>query len=68
MFIREVRKTGIKISMQYHDEILFYLLKQDKDIVKEKLYNSIKKVNDMLKLNIELAISMDFGVNYSQTH
>lgn len=67
-FVKYVRRNGIKLCGQFHDEICFPLLKKDKEIVKEKLNASIKAVNEELKLNVPLAISMEFGLNYAETH
>ena len=68
LWVREVRKRGIGIMLQYHDEIAFPLLQQDKDIVELKLKESIEAVNRVVNLNVPLGISIDFGKNYSQIH
>lgn len=68
LWVREVRKRGIKIMLQYHDEIAFSLPK-DKTVLAEKLLReSIKSVNDSLKLNVPLDISVDFGNTYAEIH
>lgn len=67
-FIKYVREQGIKISLQMHDEILFKLGSDQKEVIAEKLNNAIKKVNDQIKLNISLGMSMDFGHNYADCH
>lgn len=67
-YIKKVRQKGIKISMQYHDEILFYLDKDKIKEVSEILDKSIEETNNELQLNIKLGISKDFGINYSETH
>lgn len=67
-FVKYARKSGIKVSLQMHDEILFRLKVEDKEEVKEKLNNAIKQVNEEIKLNIPLGISMDFGQNYADCH
>lgn len=68
-FVRkEFKPLGIKISMQYHDEIMFYFKEGLEGKVKEILVNSMEKVNDMLKLNINIKISVDFGKNYAEVH
>ena len=68
LWVREVRKRGIRIMLQYHDEIAFPLLEQDKDTVEMKLKESIKAVNDSVRLNVPLDVSVDFGVNYAEIH
>lgn len=68
LWVREVRKRGIKIMLQYHDEILFYLLKGQEEKISLDLRNAIKAVNEKVKLNVPLGISVDFGDNYAQVH
>jgi len=68
MFVREVRNSGIKLSMQYHDEILFYLPIGQEEEVRNTLQKCITRVNGRLNLNVPLGISMLFGKNYAETH
>lgn len=67
-FVKYCREAGIKVSLQMHDEILFRLKIEDKEGIKEKLNNAIQKVNEEVKLNVPLGISMDFGLNYADCH
>ena len=53
---------------QYHDEIAFHLLETQQDEVKNKLLKAIEKVNDNVKLNVPLGISVDFGKSYDKIH
>lgn len=66
MFIR--KKEGIKVILQYHDEIGFPVLVGQEQQTREKLNRAIKAANDTLKLNVPLGISIDFGINYAQIH
>lgn len=66
--IRNVRKQGIKISLQYHDEIGFTFLKTEQQQVKDKLNKAIAITNEILKLNVPLGISIDIGNNYAESH
>jgi hypothetical protein len=68
MHISNVRKQGIKINLQYHDEIGFSFLKSDIEAIKNKLNLAIQLTNQTLKLNIPLGISIDFGSNYADCH
>lgn len=68
LWIREVRKKGIKIMLQYHDEIAFPLFKRDKHLTENILRESIEQVNSNIKLNVPLGISVDFGDNYAKIH
>ena len=66
--IKEYRSRGIKMSLQYHDEVMFLLLKTDQEKVKKIILDSVAEVNSMVKLNVPLSCSMDFGENYSLIH
>lgn len=68
LWVREVRKRGIRIMLQYHDEIAFPLLKESRDEVSKILQDSIEAVNSLVKLNVPLGVSVDFGVNYAEIH
>lgn len=65
---KKLKPLGIKICLQYHDEILLYFKKEYKDYVEKVLRESMKTVNDNLKLNVEIKISIDFGINYAEVH
>ena len=54
--------------MQYHDEIAFYLPKGQEEFVKVLLTEAIETINNTLKLNVPLGISVDFGENYAKIH
>ena len=66
--IKNVRKQGIKISLQYHDEIGFGFLKDQEQEVKDKLNKAIELTNKALSLNVPLGISIDIGKNYAEAH
>src|SRR6187402_320449 len=68
LWVREVRKRGIKIMMQYHDEIAFLLREYKQEEVRQILTESIEAVNKSVRLNVPLGISIDFGINYAQIH
>jgi hypothetical protein len=67
-WVRFVRKQGIKLCCQYHDEIVFPLRVEDKDDCSQKLDNAIQWTNEELKLNVPLSISKDFGLSYAEIH
>ena len=67
-WVSRVRKRGIKVNLQYHDEIGFMFLKNDIDKVKSILTKAIEETNDILKLNVPLGISIDIGINYAEAH
>lgn len=68
LWIAFLRSRGIIVRFQMHDEVLFILKKEDKDIVKEKVLASIEDVNKKLNLNIKISCDIKFGENYSQVH
>ena len=59
---------NIPIVMQYHDEGLTYLKKEQKEIFKQKLNEAVIDMNKELKLNVEIGISISFGNNYADCH
>jgi hypothetical protein len=63
-----VREKGLKICLQYHDEILLPFLQQYSEEVKIALQSAIQQTNDKLQLNVPLAISVDIGENYAACH
>lgn len=67
-YVKHARKHGIKISLQYHDEILFKTNEETRASDTEKLKLAINDVNEELKLNVPLAISVDFGRSYADCH
>ena len=59
---------GYKICGQFHDEIIFPLQKGNEEKVKQDLLKCIDNVNDKLKLNVKLGISIQFDRRYSEIH
>ena len=55
---------GYKICGQFHDEIIFPLQKGNEEKVKQDLLKCIDNVNDKLKLNVKLGISIQFDRRY----
>ena len=67
-FIYHIRKLGLKLCFQYHDEIAAHVAKWDKEKVEEMARTAIKKVNEEIKLNVEIRIDFKFGNNYADVH
>lgn len=67
-WVRNVRKRGIKICGQFHDEIAFPLFPEEKELRERQLQDSIEEANEQLGLNVKLSISVDVGLNYAQIH
>lgn len=68
LWVKEIRSRGIKINLQYHDEILFYLKEGEEENISNILKESMEKVNKIVKLNVPLGCSIDFGKNYADVH
>jgi hypothetical protein len=66
--VKNVRKHGIKMCGQFHDEFIFPLLESDKERCATILDNAIIDTNEQLNLNVKLSISKDFGLNYAEIH
>lgn len=67
-WIRNVRRKGIKICGQFHDEHIAPVLKGNEEAHKGKLLLAIDETNNELQLNVKLGISIDFGHSYSEIH
>jgi hypothetical protein len=71
-WVRKVRQNlkplGIKVCFQYHDELLLYCKKEYKNQVSDILNLSMKQTNEEIKLNVEIGISVDWGLNYADCH
>lgn len=65
---KKLKPYGIKICLQYHDEIMLYFDKKYKNIVNQILKESMEEVNDSLNLNVKIDISIDYGKNYAECH
>ena len=65
---KQLKSLGIKLCLQYHDELLLYCKKEHVLIVKQILRESMQIVNTNLKLNVEIKISDDEGSCYADCH
>lgn len=68
MNIKNIRKKGIKICGQFHDEHAEPVLKGMEDYHRKLLEEAIAETNEELKLNVPLGISVDFGHSYADIH
>ena len=66
--IHNIRKRGIKICGQFHDEHIEPVLKSMVDRHRTILEEAIHETNEELKLNVPLGISVDFGHSYADIH
>lgn len=67
-WVDNVRKSGLPLIGQFHDEIVGLLKEENKDRAKKALRVAIDDTNKQLNLNRELDIDVQFGVNYAQIH
>lgn len=71
-WLRKVRENlkplGIKVCMQYHDELLLYCKKEYKNQVSDILNKSMEETNKEINLNVSIGISIDWGNNYADCH
>ena len=63
-----MRKRGLKMILQYHDEVAMYLKKEDKEFVRTSIEQAMEDVNKELQLNVSISVSIDFGKKYSEIH
>ena len=67
-FIYHIRKQGLKLCFQYHDEIAAHVPKWERTNVEEMAREAIKRVNEEINLNVEVRIDFKFGENYADVH
>lgn len=68
LWLKNMRKRGIIPILQYHDEMLTFLKKKNREKVKEILEESMEKVNEMLNLNVVIKVDVQFGDTYADVH
>ena len=67
-WVDNVRKSGLPLIGQFHDEIVGLLKEENKDRAEKALRVAIDATNKQLNLNRELDIDVQFGINYSEIH
>jgi hypothetical protein len=67
-WVMRARKKGVKVSMSYHDEILFSVPNGQEQWAKEALEEAMREVNESLKLNVTIGVDVKFGQSYSECH
>lgn len=63
-----LRKKDIFAIFQYQDELLVQCKKEQSQEVKQKIIDSMKELNDLLKLNVTIGCSVEIGQTYGQCH
>lgn len=67
-WIREFRKVRPQITGQMHDEVILEIKEGNRERSVQLLQDAIDHTNDKLKLNVKLAVSVQFGSRYSDIH
>jgi hypothetical protein len=65
---KHVRSKGLPLIGQFHDEIVGLLKVEHKERAKKVVRWAIEQTNKELKLNRELDVDIQFGINYAQIH
>lgn len=68
LWIRKIRAKRDQLTAQFHDEIVLCVKKGSRDKCSKLLLDCIQEVNDELKLNVQLGISIDYGETYAEIH
>jgi hypothetical protein len=63
-----LKPLGVKIVLQYHDEILLCCKREYKTQVEEILKQAMIETNKEIQLNVEIQVSVDWGNNYAECH
>lgn len=67
-WVREIRRNGVKITLNMHDEIQLSVREEDIEDYKIILQNSIDVVNNKFNLAVPIKIDISIGKNYGETH
>lgn len=68
IFLSYIIKQNILPCLQYHDELVANIKKEDQEKTTESLLLAIKQTNDFLKMNVQLDCSFDYNVSYDLIH
>lgn len=63
-----VLKEDIPVILQYHDEFLGYIPKGQREKYEAKVDSATDKLNNALKLNVDIFSDTQFGNNYAECH
>jgi hypothetical protein len=64
----QLNPLGIRVCMQYHDELLLVTVSHNKAMVETILRKAMVEANEELGLNVDIGISVDWGINYAECH
>lgn len=61
-------QSGIPVIMQYHDEVLTYIPREEKDQAFAKFAEADRRLNQKLQLNVPVGSDYKSGTNYADVH
>lgn len=67
-YLAAVLSKRPQVTGQFHDEFILNVRKGNRELITKFLNDCIQEVNDSLRLNRELGISIQFGDKYSDIH
>lgn len=67
-WVREMRRRGIKITLNMHDEIQIRSKPEGVEIIKQTALESMKVVNEKFSLTVPIKIDISVGDSYGSTH
>lgn len=69
-WLMRVRKKGVVIPFQYHDELMTLrnVQTQAREGIETALHEGMKEVNESLKLNVEVKVDVQWGSDYASVH
>lgn len=67
-WVKIFRSSRSQLTAQFHDEVVLEIKKGFREKASNLLYSSIKELNNILKLNRELGIDVQYGDRYSSIH
>jgi len=68
MWVGFILKERQQLTANFHDEIILEVKKGNRDKCIKLLQKSIQQVNNLLGLNRDLEVDIQFGNNYSEIH
>jgi hypothetical protein len=67
-WLGEIRKVRKQLTGQFHDEIILEVRDGNREACSKLLRDAIQKVNERLKLNVELSVDVQYGRSYADIH
>ncbi len=68
LYLKYIRENGPPVIGQFHDELIALVRVGHRDRVTAHVKEAIRKVNEELRLNVQLGVGIDYGNNYGEIH